>query len=247
MADDASATGNQLVAFYQVQPSTRRNSNELGVELLPISRANGFVLPGPAVAGIVYVRHPSDHGELIAFADYDERLAQDRYDEVLRVFTKLGAARIVATSHRQISKQRRGGLRFRQSGLTVDVHNDSAWSLSADMEGAGGAPVDPRPLRFRDIPGLDTVCEGVLKLGWKKGKIQITRSSNYGVDSELGFGLRKSGFRLGVSGSKAMVTEILVEAAFAKEASRDLDKLVAKTEAADLSAARRPLLRRRVG
>ena len=57
-------------------------------------------MQGPTVAGIVYVRHPLHPGELIAFADYDERLSfEDRYEEALRVFTSLGAARIVATSH----------------------------------------------------------------------------------------------------------------------------------------------------
>lgn len=239
MADEANGTGNQLVAFFQEQPRARRNSNELGVELLPIERANGFVLPGPAVAGIVYVRHPSDKRELIAFADYDERLAQDRYDEVLRVFTKLGAARIVATSHRQVSKQARGRLRALGSGLVVNVNRDAAWSLAADMEGTGGAPVDPRPLRFRDIPSLETVCEGVLKLGWKKGKIQITRSSTLGVDGELGFRLQRAGFKLGVSGTKVTVTEMVVEAAFTPEASRDLDKLVARTESEPASVRRR--------
>ncbi len=242
MADGATSSGNQLVSFFQEPP--KKASNELGIELLPIDRANGFVLPGPVVAGIVYVRHPSDQHELVAFADYDERLAQDRYDEVLRVFTSLGAARIVARSHRQTTKQAFGRFTLRGNGLAIGGGGNTGWSLAADMEGDGGAPVDPRPLRFRDVPGLDTVCEGVLKLGWKKGRIQITRSSTLGVDGELGVRLRQAGFKLGVSGTKAMVTEFVIEAAFTPEASKALDAVVATTEP-DQFAARRSFLRRK--
>ena len=56
MTEQATRTGSQLVSFYQDQP--KKLFNALGVELLPIDRANGFLLPGPTVVGIVYVRHP---------------------------------------------------------------------------------------------------------------------------------------------------------------------------------------------
>jgi hypothetical protein len=156
MTEHATRTGSQLVSFYQDQPRTL--SNSLGVELLPIDRANGFLLPGPAVVGIVYVRHPIDERELIAFADYDEKLAQDRYKETLRVFTKLGAARIVATSRRETLRRASGRLGIRRFGLDVGAGTDAKWSLAFDQEGEGGVPVDPRPLRFSDEPMLDAVC-----------------------------------------------------------------------------------------
>jgi hypothetical protein len=240
---DGTGNGNQLVSFFQ-DPPKKRSSNSLGIELLPIERANGFVLPGPAVAGIVYVRHPGDKHELVTFADYDERLAQDRYDEVLRVFTSLGAARIVARSHRQTTRHALGRFHLRGKGLTIGAGKDTGWSLAADMEGDGGPAVDPRPLRYGDIPALDTVCEGVLKLGWKKGRIQITKSSTLGVDGELATRLRDAGFKLGVSGTKATVTEFVIEAAFTPEASKALDTVVAKT-APDPTPRRRSFLRRR--
>lgn len=241
MTEQATRTGSQLVSFYQDQPKTL--SNSLGVELLPIANANGFLLPGPAVVGIVYVRHPIDERELIAFADYDEKLAQDRYKETLRVFTKLGAARIVATSRRETLRRASGRLGIRRIAVDVWAGTDAKWSLAFDQEGEGGVPVDPRPLRFSDEPMLDAVCEGVLKLGVRKGRIQITRSSTLGVDGELALRLKKQGFKLGVSGTKVVVTEFVIEAAFTPEASKDLDKVVAKTES-DPIPPRRSLLRR---
>lgn len=228
MADFKTRTGNQLVSFYQEPP--RRPSNAIGVELLPMERARDFVLPGPVVVGIVYVRHPIDERELIAFADYDEKVAQDRYKEALRVFTMLGAARIVATSRRQTLKHARGWLKVRDVGLDIGAESDARWSLAFDQEGAGGVPLDPRPFRFPDEPMLDAVCDGVLRLGATKGRIQITRSATLGVDGELAVRLKKAGFQLGVSGTKVVVTEFVVEAAFTPEASKDLDKVVAKTE-----------------
>ena len=241
MTEQATRTGSQLVSFYQDQPKNLLNA--LGVELLPIHCANGFLLPGPTVVGIVYVRHPINERELIAFADYDEKLAQDRYNEALRVFTKLGAARIVATSRRQILKQANGRFGFKRVGLDVGAGTDAKWSLAFDQEGDGGVPVDPRPLRFPDEPMLDAVCEGVLKNGVKKGRIQITRSATLGIDGELGVRLKKAGFQLGVSGTKVVVTEFVVEAAFTPEASKALDEVVAKAES-DPIPPRRSFLRR---
>lgn len=242
MTDVSTGTGRQLVSFYQDPP--KRSSNSLGIELLPIDRANGFVLPGPTVVGIVYVRHPMDDRELIPFADYDEKLAQDRYNEALRVFTKLGAARIVAASRRQTTKQVSGRLGIRKLGADLGVGKDATWSLTFDQEGKGGTPVDPRPLRFRDEPMLDAVCDGVLNLGVKKGRIQIIRSSTLGVDGELGLRLKKAGFKLGVSGTKAIVTEFMIEAAFTPEAAKELDAVVAKTEPTSIPARRSFLLRK---
>jgi len=227
---DTTKVGNQLVSFFQESPRRRTSSNQLGIELLPIDRSEEFALQGPMLAGIVYVRHPLDPSELVPFADYDERLAQDRYEEALRVFTSLGAARIVAASHRQVTRQLNGRLWLQRGGVSVSKSKDAAWSLAFDQEGNGGTPVDPRPLRFRDIPGLEQVCEGVLHNGWKKGKIQITKSAALGVDGDLAVKLRREGFKLGVSGTKVMVTEFVIEAAFAPEASKDLDALVAVTE-----------------
>jgi hypothetical protein len=244
MADGTTNTGNQLVSFFQETPKKDPKSNLLGIELLPIHDANRFALQGPTVAGIVYVRHPLHRHELIAFADYDERLAQDRYEEALRIFTSLGAARIVATSHRQTTRQVVGRFRLKGNGIAIKGVKDAAWSLAFNQEGDGGAPVDPRPLRFRDIPGLEQVCEGVLHNGWKKGRIQITKSAALGVDGDLAVKLKKAGFKLGVSGTKVMVTEFVIEAAFTPEASKDLDALVATTEP-DPTAARSLFLRRK--
>lgn len=235
MADGTPPAGNQLVSFFHEAPNRRSSSNSLGVELLPIESAASFELQGPTVAGIVYVRHPLNSNELIAFADYDERLAQDRYEEALRVFTSLGAARIVATSHRQTTRRLAGRLSLLRHDTSFVQTKDAAWSLAFNQEGDGGPAVDPRPLRFRDVPGLEQVCEGVLHCGWKKGRIQITKSAKLGVDGDLAIKLKRAGFRLGVSGSKVMVTEFVIEAAFTPEASRDLDALVATTEPAATS------------
>jgi hypothetical protein len=233
MEDGRTKTGNQLVSFFQEKPP---KSNSLGIELLPIEHTNEFVLQGPTVAGIVYVRHPLHPRELIAFADYDERLAQDRYEEALRVFTSLGAARIVAASHRQTTRHAVGNLSIMGKRIAVDGVKDAAWSLAFNQEGDGGAPVDPRPLRFRDVPGLEQICEGVLHNGCKKGRIQITKSAILSVDGDLAVKLKKAKFKLGVSGARVMVTEFVIEAAFTPEASRDLDALVATTESDPITA-----------
>ena len=83
----------------------------------------------------------------------------------------------------------------------------------------------------------------MLHNGWKKGRIQITRSASLGVDGDLAIKLKRAGFKLGVSGAKVTVTEFVIEAAFTPEASKDLDALVATTES-DSPYSRRSLRRR---
>lgn len=228
MTDGVSNTANHLVAFFDEQPKQRKKT--LGVELLSIDQSHGFVLPGPAVANVVYVRHPVNERELIPFADYDERIARDLYEEALRVVTKLGAARIVARSHSEMTKRASLNLGLKVLRFDGGAKKDAAWSLAADLEGDGAAPIDPRPLRYDDIAGLDAVCEGVLNNGWRKGNIRVTQSSILGVDGELAGGLEKAGFKLGVGGGKAKVTEFVIEAAFTPEAAQGLDAIVAATE-----------------
>ncbi len=240
MADSASRTSSELVVFFNEPP--KKPPRFGGIELLPIDQARSFRLPGPAIGKVVYVRHPVIERELVPFADYDERLARDRYDEALRVFTKLGAARIVATSHSQTTRQDAAGLGGRILKLRVGRSKDAAWSLAADLEGDGAAPIDPRPLRFHDIAGLDALCEGVLNNGWRKGSIRITQSSTLGIDGEVAARLKKAGFSLGLSGKNAKVTEFVIEAAFTPEAAKALDDVVAAT---DSSSARRSLRRRK--
>jgi hypothetical protein len=244
MADNTTRAENQLVSFLPETTKKLPKAQALGIELLSMAEVNNFSVQGPAVAGIVYVRHPRDHHELIAFAEYDERMARDRYEEALRVFTSLGAARIVAKSHQQTIKNVGGWFWAKDSGFTIDVAKGAAWSLAFDQEGNGCAPVDPRPLRFRDIAGLEQVCEGVLHNGWKKGRIQITQSASLGVDGSLAGKLKSAGFQLGLSGTKVKVTQFVIEAAFTPEVSKDLDALVATTEPA-AKPSRASMLRRK--
>lgn len=231
MTGNSSDTANQLVAFFD--ETAKKQSKSVGVELLPISRSHGFLLPGPAVVNVVYVRHPVNELELIPFADYDEKLARDRYEEALRVFTKLGAARIVAKSQSQTTKK--GSVKIAGTSFNMGIRSAraDAWSLAADLEGEGAPPHDPRPLQFQDIAGLDSLCEGVLNNGWRKGNIHITQSSTLGVDGELAGVLRKAGFTLGLSGGKSKVTEFVIEAAFTPEAAKALDVTVAATKLTD--------------
>lgn len=228
MTDTANNAANHLVAFFEEQP--KKPSKSVGVELLPLGQSRDFLMPGPPLVNVVYVRHPINERELIPFAGYDEKLARDRYEEALRVFTKLGAARIVATSHSQTTKQGSATLGGKGLSLGFGGHKGAAWSLAADLEGEGAPPIDPRPLRFHDIAGLDSVCEGVLNNGWRKSNITITQSSSLGVDGEVAGVLRKAGFKLGMSGGKARVTEFVIEAAFTPEAAKALDATVAATE-----------------
>jgi hypothetical protein len=220
----AERTGQRLVAFYDARPV--RRGDRTGVEQLPLSRASSFELRGPAVARVVYVTHPSDERRLVPFADYDEELARDRLIEALRVFTELGASRIVATSNR--SDRSRVGINAGKgvAGLHVAGTHKSSWTVAFDHRGTGAAPRDPRPLRYPDEPGVEAACEGVLRLGGQRYKIEIERTTQYGADGELGVRLKRAGFKLGVSGSRTQSNLFVIEAVFGPEAVTELDPVV---------------------
>jgi hypothetical protein len=217
-------TGQRLVTFYDAKPV--KAGDQPGVEQLPLVRASNFDLRGPAVTRVVYVTHPSDERRLVPFADYDEELARDRLNEALRVFTELGASRIVATSNR--SDTTRAELRAGKRSVGMHLRGDamSSWTVAFDHRGTGAPPRDPRPLRYPDEPGVEAACEGVLRLGGQRYKIEIERSTQYGADGELGVRLKKAGFKLGVSGTRTQSNLFVIEAVFGPEAVAELDAVV---------------------
>ncbi len=230
-------SGQRLVSFFEKEPKKREN--DVGVDLVPLSVAGSFELAAPAAVGTVYVTHPRNVSQLIPFADYDELVAQDKLNEALRVFTSLGAARIVA---RAVRKDAADG-HFRFGPLTIGGSRRSSWSIAYEHNGTGGPPVDPRPLRYPDEPTMDATCEAVLRLGTERGRIEIRSTPQFDVDGELARRLKKAGFSLGLGGSKSTINEFIIEAAFTPDAAAELDPIV---EAASEEAKTRPRLLARI-
>lgn len=213
--------GQRLIAFYDQKPLKVGDSG--GVEQLPVSKSSIFHLDGPAATRVVYVAHPKAENRLIPFAEYDELLARDRLNEALRVFTTLGASRIVATSDRSDRKRRDGRVGVGVAKVRIETKKDSTWTVEIDQVGHGGAPRDPRPLRYPDEPGLDSACDFVLYLGGRRCAINIERTTQYGVDGELAIRLKRAGFRLGVGSTRRQTSVFRIEAAFGADAVGALD------------------------
>lgn len=179
------------------------------------------------IANVVYVTHPVDEKRLIPFADFDETLAKDRLDEALRVFTRLGASRVVATANRVEVTRASARIGRRRAGLTVGAGRASSWQLAVDQHGNGGPPEDPRPLRYSDISGLESACEVVLRNGGTHFKIEIETKAQFGVDGELAAKLKKAGFTVSLSADRTRHNQFIIEAVFGKDAAPQLDAVVA--------------------
>jgi hypothetical protein len=216
-------SGQRLVSFYD---SNRRRTSE-GVDQISIREAGEYNVSGPVIANVVYVTHPVDEKRLIPFADFDETLARDRLDEALRVFTALGASRVVATANRLDVARSSAGMGRRRGGLTVSVGRGSSWQLAVDQRGNGGTPIDPRPLRYSDISGLESACDVVLRNGGSHFKIEIESKAQFGVDGELAAKLKKSGFTVSLSADRTRHNQFIIEAVFGKDAAAKLDAVVA--------------------
>ena len=70
------------------------------------------------------------------------------------------------------------------------------------------------------------MCEGVLRLGGQRYKIEITRTSQYGLNGELAAQLRKAGFKLGAGGTRTVSNRFVIEAVFGADAVAELDPVV---------------------
>lgn len=207
-------TGQRLISFYDQAPVQKSQ----GVDQLPLSRSTDFDLQGsPPVVRLIYVTLPSNERKLVPFANYDEELARDKLNEALRVVMSLGASRVVAKAFRGSSRHI-GGEAGLPKGIgkgRVFVDRAARVDITFQTEGSGGAPVDPRPLRYPDEPGFDAACDAVLKNGTQSLKIEITRQSQFSVESDIAVAFKKVGFRLGASAKKERSNQFVIEAEFA--------------------------------
>lgn len=216
-------SGQRLVSFYDRSP--RRTSE--GVDQISLQDAGAYKVSGPVITNVVYVTHPVDERRLIPFADFDETLAKDRLDEALRVFTDLGASRVVATANRVEVTRASARLGRRRAGLALGAGRGSSWQLAVDQRGNGGPPTDPRPLRYSDISGLESACDVVLRNGGTHFKIEIESKAQFGVDGELASKLKRAGFTVSLSADRTRHNQFIIEAVFGKDAAPKLDAVVA--------------------
>lgn len=216
-------SGQRLVSFYDISP--RRTAE--GVDQISLREASEYTVSGPVIANVVYVTHPVDEKRLVPFSDFDETLARDKLDEALRVFTALGASRVVATANRVDVARASARMGRSRAGLTVSTGRGSSWQLAVDQRGNGGSPIDPRPLRYADISGLESACDVVLRNGGSHFKIEIESKGQFGVDGDLAAKLKKSGFTVSLSADRTRHNQFIIEAVFGKDSAATLDAVVA--------------------
>lgn len=214
--------GQRLIAFYDERPA--KGVAVHGVDQLPISEAQNFRVQGPAMVKVVYITHPSDDRNLVPFAEYDELLVRDKFNEALRIFNTLGASRVVAKAMRGDVSRAQGTVRAQGGRARFGAAKDSTWDVAYQSSGKGGPAADPRPLAYPQEPGFDAVCDAVLKNGAKTMKLEIVRHSQFSLDGELALGLRKAGFKLGLAGEKTRYGMFVIEATFGRDLSNVPDE-----------------------
>lgn len=205
----------RFVAFFD-RPGKARDS--CGVELLPLSDASQYAVNGPVAVDTVYVNLPSSDTRLVAFADYDEQVQQDKLNEALRIVNTLGASYVVAQAVRGSSRSVRAGARAPGGHASVGRRHDDRSDVKFEQRGTGGQPADPRPLLYPDEPGFEAACLNVLNNGGSYVKIEIQRQSQFSVRGDLAMSLQKAGFKLGASSEKSRSTELVIEAHFGANA-----------------------------
>lgn len=203
----------QLVAYYEEKPVKKGQ----GVVIQqPLEEASGSILNADRVEpGVVYVVAPHVSSRLLVpFGQYDSWSLTERFNETLRVMNVLGAKSIECKTYGRASRTRRFAI-----ALPIGKGTDRRTQLEQSgfdyaHQGQGALPMDPRPLRWPDIPGLEAAVEGVLKNQSTRTTISIDSSTDYKRDSKLAGRLRGAGFSLGATSETNNVTVLKVEALF---------------------------------
>lgn len=218
--------------------SLEAKTRQSGAELLPLSDARTFDIPGgPATTRTVYITHPANPRVLVPFAEYDDKLAQDKLNEALRIFNVLGASHVIAKAYRGSTKWASAtGKSSTGSGKAV-AKSKSNYDVAYEQVGSGGRPSDPRPLTYPQEPGFEAACEAVLRNGARRMRIEISRESQFSLNGSVGKRFAKFGLDLGASVGSEHVSNFVVEATFGKEPIADLAP-EAKAVAPDGLAAR---------
>lgn len=199
----------------------KRLAREPAVELLPITRSDGFVFQdGAAHAGRAYGRHPMRSTHLIPLGEIDTFLLNERFHELLRVLNSLGATYIHCSSYSE--RQKKWGLRGRvgRQGPEGTVQKRISSSFDYHYEGEGSSPVDPRPLIWPHEPGVGSAIDAVLTNRASVVRVTIRRDMATVASAGLRLRLEKYKVDLGAERGKDAVDKLEFEARFSHDTRR---------------------------
>ncbi len=129
----------------------------------------------------------------------------------------LGASEISCETFREVAVRRGVRARFlgRGGGLTQQRLENSGFDFRHN--GAGGAPRDPRPLRWPDEPGFSAAVTSVLENRATEVDINIRSNRTHATDGTLGAQLKKFGFDLGGGTQHSGATSLHIRASFPQD------------------------------
>lgn len=191
------------------------------VEVQPVDARRLFTFHrGHFQPGLAYVRHPHFATHLVPFNEFNEFVLVDKYNEVLRVMTALGACSVDCTSYR--ARGRGFSLRALVGGNGVRAGREARSSSSFDYhhEGTGSPARDPRPLRWPGEPGIESAIDAVLQNHATRVRITIKRESQLSANAEIASSLTKLGVDLGLSMGNSQVDTLEFEATFPAQGAR---------------------------
>src|SRR6188768_929099 len=138
----------QLVAYYDEKPVELKGRVEIDqVPMISASRSRST--EGAVRPSLIYVAVPSEAGPfLVPFGEYDDWSLRDRYNEAIRIMNTLGASAITCETYGEVARRRGFRVRFSRGGGELTQRRIENSGFDFHHEGAGGAPRDPRPLRW---------------------------------------------------------------------------------------------------
>ncbi|WP_375504792.1 hypothetical protein [uncultured Jatrophihabitans sp.] len=202
-----------MVVFSDSEP--KKNAGQLGLSQLPTAQMSEYQFPaGPASQKIVYIAHPLSAKTLIPFAQFNETIVNDKFNEAVRIMQMLGASEIVSRSVQSDSRAAEVTGRFGKIRAQFGGQRGLNTQTNFHHRGAGSPPEDPAPLRWPSEAGFEAARLGVLKNRSTMVAIEIDSSADFQAESQVAAGLKKLGFSLGVEVKRTRTHSFKITAYF---------------------------------
>lgn len=173
-----------------------------------VERAN-FALPGYLQLRTLYVMHPKDSSRYFPAAIYHHMVFEDKFAEVLRLLSALGATNVVVEHEHGWSSRIDGKMHVPMSEVdaTVDLTTmkkagaTSKVMFEASFDGSETPCVPENLIWFSQEPMWQRVADGRINGRMKSFSVLLQQSDDFGVSADLV--AKVEGVKVGIGGKFA--------------------------------------------
>lgn len=169
------------------------------------------------LTNVVYARHPAASNYFLRFAEFHEKLLDEKRSEFLRLLISLGAKKISLIDKNQQGKSGSTSARIDDPTSIADVNTEvkmehavfSDLKIDGEFDLPKNPPIVPDDLKWlKKESSWQTIVHGRLNGNrMKTYKVRFTYTQNFGITSDVAAKLEGFGVSIGGNFSNVKITE----------------------------------------